>query len=436
MIKGISQTTQFNIAELALILANGAVLDIRATVEEINLFDNLFTPCVSGSVLVSDAVALSDQIKLQGGERIKIKIEKDVGVDTFNFEKEFVVYKIANRKNVNLSSQMYVIHFVSKEFILSEQKKISQNFTGSYSAIVGNILTNYLKVPNASPDPSNGLSGFGNIYETSGQQDIIIPNLTPFDAINFIAKRAIPVDTNTPDYVFYETAQQGYNFMPVTYLLGENNQSRCVINFKPKNLSGDNVEQEFYGARDLKILSQFSLIDTIRDGSYSGKFIGFDTLTKTVKISTIKTVYENVPEGYSPNLADAYNSEKKKYEDMNESRIVSYPFALPRTTVAHIKNNDPSAINFKDNTEEYVFQRKALFSNLMQRRLQLAMPGNFGLFSGIKVTLIVPRYSISDKNQAYDRNLSGEYLVTGVRHVIHFDKHETFIEVSTDKIEA
>jgi hypothetical protein len=27
-------------------------------------------------------------------------------------------------------------------------------------------------------------------------------------------------------------------------------------------------------------------------------------------------------------------------------------------------------------------------------------------------------------------------LITGVRHVIRFDKHETFIEISTDKIET
>jgi hypothetical protein len=195
------------------------------------------------------------------------------------------------------------------------------------------------------------------------------------------------------------------------------------------------MEQEFLGARDLKVLSQFSVLDNIRDGSYAGKFIGFDTLTRTFKVTTVKTVYEDESAGSTNNLADAYNKENKKYEDMAESRIVSYPFALPRSTVAYIKENNPANINFADNSEEYVFQRKSIFSNLTQRRLQLTMPGNFGLFSGRMVYLSIPKYSISDKSNSTDRNLSGNYLITAVRHVIRFDKHETLIEVSTDKIE-
>ena len=40
-------------------------------------------------------------------------------------------------------------------------------------------------------------------------------------------------------------------------------------------------------------MSNFSLIDTVKDGVYAGKFVGFDTLTKTFKITSVKTVFEN-----------------------------------------------------------------------------------------------------------------------------------------------
>jgi hypothetical protein len=426
----INQTTQYIIRELFLEFSNGEKIDIKNIIEEINLFDNLFTPCVSGNILLSDAVGLSEKLKLQGSEKLKVTIEKTENFDEISFEKQFVLYKLTERKNINLNSQAYVIHFVSEEFILSEQKKVSQNFVGSYSTILKSILTNYLKVQDASPVQGKG--GIGIIYPSAGPQDIIIPNLTPFDAINFISKRAIALNYNTPDFCFYETIA-GYNFAPLKYLMSLDPVFN--INFKPKNLSGDNMEQEFLGARDLKVLSQFSVLDNIRDGSYAGKFIGFDTLTRTFKVTTVKTVYEDESAGSTNNLADAYNKENKKYEDMAESRIVSYPFALPRSTVAYIKENNPANINFADNSEEYVFQRKSIFSNLTQRRLQLTMPGNFGLFSGRMVYLSIPKYSISDKSNSTDRNLSGNYLITAVRHVIRFDKHETLIEVSTDKIE-
>jgi hypothetical protein len=427
----IRQSTQFIVQELVLELSNGERIDIRSAADEINLFDNLFTPCVSGNILISDAVGLSEKIKLQGSEKVKITIDKAENTNDLSYEKEFVVYKLTNRKNLNLSSQSYVIHFVSEEFILSEQKKISQNFVGDYTTIVRNILTNYLKVPQSSP--ARGKGGIGIFYPSSGPQDIIIPNLSPFDAITFISKRAISLTYNKPDFVFYESGT-GYNFASLDYLMSLN--PVFDINFKPKNLSGDVAEQELYGARDLKVLSQFSVLDGIRDGSYAGKFIGFDTLTKTFKVTTVKTVYEDEKPGTKNNLADAYNKENKKYESMDESRIVTYPFALPRSLVSYIKQNDSSVSNFIDNSEQYVFQRKSIFSNLMQRRLQVAMPGNFGLFSGRMVNLFVPKYAIADTNDSIDRNLSGKYLITGVRHVIRFDKHETFIEISTDKIET
>ena len=73
----------------------------------------------------------------------------------------------------------------------------------------------------------------------------------------------------------------------------------------------------------------------------------------------------------------------------------------------------------------------------MQRRLQLALPGNFGLFSGTVVSLKVPKYAIKEEgSKEYDKSLSGKYIITGARHMIKYDKHETFLEVATDKIES
>ena len=428
----IRQTTQFNIEVLSLELSNGERIDIRNIADEINLFDNIFMPCLSGNILVSDAVGLAEKIDLKGNEKLRIRVSKSELENLLSFEKEFVIYKLSNRKNINLSSQTYILHFVSEEFLLSEQKKISQSYVGDYSSIVKKILVDYLKVQEASP--ANGKAGIGIIYPSAGPQEILLPNLSPLDAINFITKRSISINYNTPDFLFYESLI-GYNFVSLKYLM-EQQDPVFNINFKPKNLGGDNTEQEFLGARDLKILSQFSVLENIRDGAYAGKFIGFDTVTRTIKITNVKSVSEKIPEGFQANLVDAVNKENKKFEDMTDSRIVSYPFALPRTTIQHIKENDPSVINFIDNTEEYIFQRKAIFSNLLQRRLQLAMPGNFGLFSGRMVNLSIPKYAVADKNDTVDRNLSGNYLITGARHVIRFDKHETFIEVATDKIES
>jgi hypothetical protein len=91
-----------------------------------------------------------------------------------------------------------------------------------------------------------------------------------------------------------------------------------------------------------------------------------------------------------------------------------------------------------DNTHEYVFQRKHFFGNLAMKRLQLTMPGNFGLHTGLMVELDVPKYAGSTESEtdttidARDMEFSGRYIITAVRHIIKYDRHETLIEVASD----
>lgn len=426
-----TQSTQFSIRELNLTIPETQTkYDLSSIFQELNLFDNLFMPCVSGNIQILDAANLLEKLKFDGNEKLKIKIDKGVdSTDFFDFEREFVFYKISNIKNVNLTAKTYTLHFCTEEFILSEQKKISQSYSGNYSDIVRTILNDYLKVPFATPN--QGKSGMGILYPTMGAKDFIIPNLTPFDAINWITKRSVSETYQSPSFVFYEVAKMGFNFAPIDYLLDL--EPRVAINFKPKNL-GDSESSEFLGARSMKILSGFSLVDSIRDGAYAGKFIGFDTLTKTIKISNVKTVYEKGVVGTS--LTTSFTKENIPYDKMYDSRIVTYPYSTSRMDASYIKDNDPSRINFMDNTEDYIFQRKSIFTNLMQKRIEILMPGNFGLYSGMTVNLTVPKYSAKENDRNYDASLTGKYIVLGSRHIIRFDKHETLIEVATDNLQT
>jgi len=427
------QSTKFVIKQLYVIAPDNSRYDLSSVYQELNLFDNLFMPCVSGNIQVTDAVDFGGKLQLfKGNRKLKIVIDKsNEYVPGLRYEKEFIIYKHTNLKNLNMSSKTYTLHFVSEEFLLSMQKKISQNYVGRYSDIAATILIDELKVPESAP--KNGLGGLGTIYPSNGPQNIIIPALTPFDAINWVSKRTVSTYSNDggdPDYVFFETAQEGYSFAPLKYFMDR--PTSFSINFNPKNLS-DNLSQEFTGARDMKVLSNFSLLDTVKDGVYAGKFVGFDTLTKTFKITSVKTVFEKGSK--QNNLADGLNKEGSKYSEMDDSRVVVYPFAAPRLTDSYIQENSAEEVNFADNTQDYIFQRKAIFSNLMQRRLQLMMPGNFALFSGSTVEVTVPKYAIDDGRGTRDASLSGKYIITGTRHVIRADKHETLIEVATDNIE-
>lgn len=405
------QSTDYIIKDLTLTLTDGVTsFDLQYVFVELNLYDNIFTPCASGNIIISESVGLSEKLKFKGKEKIRVKLDKTTDeFEPLSYEKEFVVYKISNRTNDNFTSQTYVLHFVSEEQIKSERKKISQKFKGLFSNFVKTILTNSLGVKN--DEPKQGKAGIGLIHPSYGQQTAVVPYLKPFEAINWICKRAISTTFNKPDFLFFETHKTGYRFVPLSGLYEL--PSLGTINFNPKNIQ-TGVKDEFFGARSFTILSQYDYIDTIRNGTLGGKIIAFDYLTNTVTV---------------------INQPTENEEDI-DSKITTVLYQSSRRNVEMIKKDSPDTINFLDDIESYIIQRKAIFAKFLQRRIQIVLPGNFSLYSGAALTLKIPKYTSKEENQTveYDETLSGKYIITGTRHIIRPDKHETIIELSTDRL--
>ena len=420
----IQQTTQFVIKDLSIVSFDGSKrYDIRGLFEELNIFDNLMSPVMSGNILINDARGLSNKLKFDGSEYIEIDIVKDDDMPRkFFFKKKFVIYKQSERKQVNQSSEMYILHFVSEEFILSQQKKIQQFYKGEYSSIVDKILRDHLKITDAV------------VQKTKGIKELVIPTLTPFDAVEYIAKRSVG-NNNLPDFLFWQT-QFSYNFKSLSEIVKQD--IIAEINFGTKNLAesvtGQDSITEIYGARDVKILSQFNLAESIDGGVYAGKFVGFDTLTRTVATTQIsqEDVYKLTGHANANKINTSVpNKEKKTADKMYDSNLTVYPFQYARTKNEWLKKQDSKTANIIDDTHNYILQRKAIFYNFIQKRLKITMPGNFVFTSGYNVKVNMPNRS-QDQSSTGDQSLSGKYVITGVRHIIRFDKHETVLEVATD----
>jgi hypothetical protein len=425
----INSTLQSFVKEMAIILPRGKPLDLTSYFSELNFYESMFTPCSSGNVLITEGSGLLEKIDFKGNYSIRFKLQKsEEDNNFFEFYKEFKIYNITNRQNVSSTAQTYLIHFVNEDFVYSLQQKINQNYTNSYSTIAERILTRNLKVPNSRP--SRGKSGINFIYPTEVGKEVIIPNLNPFDSLTWIAKRTTSTKYKAPDFLFFEN-NKGYNFVPVSYLWEK--EPQWTINVKPKNISND-VGSEFFGARSMKVISQFNMLNSIKEGSYAGTFVGFDTYTKTISVQKIDNTFDSNPNhaNKNANLSDTKSKDNIDFTKMYDSRVAIYPFALPRTTQAYIKKNSPKAANTVDDPEKYIFQRKSFFANLMQKRIQLTMPGFFGYTCGETITLNVPKFAIKDDEKNTDDTLSGKYIILGVRHIIRYTTHETIIEVATD----
>lgn len=415
--------SQFKIKEIVLVTKVGK-LDITPIYEEINIFDSLFMPVISGNIVISDSIGLSSKLLFDGSESILFEMTKVDDTDVANFKKSFRIYKQGKRSNITLNSEIYVLYFVSDELIFSDQQRINQSYENTYSEIIKKIMTDYLKIPDSKIEGC----WFDN---TSGLRKVVIPNLRPLEAIQWCAKRSVD-EKFSPNYMFYENIT-GFNFAKLSNLL--KSESILDAKFEPKNITDKQDLFEWSSIKSFEVISQTNEINRIRSGVNAGKFIGFDPITRIIdtrEISFEDHFYSMEHGNKNPTISIIENRKKEKNINAYNSKKTVNIFGRARQLSSYIQSREPESISKQEDYENYIFQRKAILENLMTKRIKLIMPGNFQLSSGFNINLVIPNLARKEKGDSNDDiSLNGKYIIVASRHIIKFDRHETIIEVAT-----
>ena len=418
-------TTGFEIISLDIFLKNGQEISLKGLYQEINLYDSVFSHCLTGNILITDSIGLINSLQFDGQEGILIRIGKTR--EEIIFQQSYRIHKLSNRKNINQNSEMYVLHFISDEYIFSAQQRVHQVFTNStYTQMVVQLLANYLGVDKMV------------LHDSEGLHTKQMPNMTPLDTVAWISKRAL--DKNkSPSFLFFQN-RYGYNFVSLNELV-KNNPIR--VTFDPKNLGeSENFNEEFYGARYMSVISQYDVVDSIESGVYASTLTGFDPITRTIKTKNL-----TFSDHYKENNHLNENSNQVEFNNQKDisriaktnlksydSRQLLYPASYDRGTSKYIQNNDKNSINYAENPD-YLLKRKAIMKNLMTKRVRVVVPGNFRFTTGQTVLLNLPeRQEQTSDNK--DDSLFGNYLIIGARHIITYNKHETVFDAVTDSNSA
>ena len=92
----ILQSTQYTVKKdgLSLVTKIG-IIDLTGMFEELNIFDSIFNPCMTGSILIRDAKGLSNKLSFDGSEILLIEMGKTENQAII--KKSFRVYKQSSR---------------------------------------------------------------------------------------------------------------------------------------------------------------------------------------------------------------------------------------------------------------------------------------------------------------------------------------------------
>ncbi len=178
--QGLFNATDYVIKTLSLITSDGSAIDLSTIMLELDIYEDVFAPAMTGHILVGDAADILSNFKLHGNEYINISIDKP----SLNkpLSKTFRVYHIGDRDFGTNSLQNYMIYFCSEEVILSTQILISKSYKGlTIDQMITDILTNKLKI---------NKNKIAQIASTSGNYDLIVPRMQPFEAIEWMLPKA------------------------------------------------------------------------------------------------------------------------------------------------------------------------------------------------------------------------------------------------------
>ena len=235
------------------------IVDLSSAWTEINLFEDIYSPAVSGDVTLVTSGGFVEGIPIIGEETLEIHMSV-AGVNPKGTPKpgkssfddpvtksvepmiigKYRIYKNDPPQPLAKVDGVfsYKFYFVSEEMITNMKIKVQKAYptTMSFGAaypqmsspsssdeITIDQITRSLfydcfigakKPANQNPTRKNFL-----VEPTTGTVSYVIPNWTPFQALNFLAGRAVSVNyrTSGSNFVFYETLR-GYRFVSIETL--------------------------------------------------------------------------------------------------------------------------------------------------------------------------------------------------------------------------
>lgn len=411
---GIVNSKDYDIKSLKIINSGGQTVDLRKLFIELQIYQDLFSSVMSGSILIDDGLDHFYNFYFCGNEYLEVSIDKP----SLNkpIEKVFRIYKVDGRKPGSDSSQIYQLYFCSEELIFSNQKLVSKSYKGQKTSdIVRDVLTNELKVDT---------SKIKSIEQTSGTYDYVVPAYRPLEVIQWAASRSYDASKKYC-YFFYED-RDGFQFKSYNTLIKQKPIKTLKYEIKT-------VDQDPAVNRDsidkFEILNDFDILTSITNGAFASKLLSVDIFTQSFK-----------NELYSVETAEAQKNLLNPFKPLNALKnqdnktITSAHDSFYRLFVSI--NDKP---NEKDVDANKWLMNRALHMTLMHNtKIRIIIPGDIFLKVGDVVKYEFPRFEGADsKGKSVDEYRTGNFLVTAINHKFtNGDKSafESVVELMSDSV--
>jgi hypothetical protein len=406
-----------SIDKIEIISATGYGMEVSNQVAALEIYEDLFSPFISGVLALKDSLDLANLFPFVGEEYVNIKIHTPsfTGKDKI-IDDQFVIYKMSNREMAGDRNLIYELHFMSREALVDLNKKVSICYQGKCSDIAKSIIT----------DKLNGLESNKNaiIEDTPNGVKFIANFWPPIQSLNYTAETATN-STGAASYIFFEN-RHGLNFVSLDLLYKSSVTQNFIYDAYMRDFAADgrsfrNVEEEYKRVVEISIPTVYDYIDRARTGMFASKMSNYDLTTKKHVVKN----YDMLDDFANNKHLNDYPVSSKKATRRANAMTFTYP-------KYHGNFN-----NFGDVTNARTIQKRmSLIAQAEATKVEIVVPGRTDYTVGQKVNLTLNKFNpiegTDTTKDTTDNMLSGNYLISAINHFIDREKHQCHIELIKD----
>ena len=404
-------------------LANKTVFNIKNQVITIQVYEDMFSPFITGSLIVKDSLDLINNLPFSGMEYLEMEIFtptldvelKDQGI----ISGKFYIYKITEREYIAEKNLVYQLHFISSEAVQDLSNYSSRAYEGKVSDIVAKLIK---QTPGLESEKALV------IEPTKNNTKFVSNYWSPIKCINYLLQQAVTTNGSST-YNFFEN-RAGFNFVSLDYLNDLKPYQEFVYGTTKDDVekgggSHRNITRDFKKVLELTVPTGFDYIDRIRSGTYASRMIVHDMTTKR---------YKTINYDYLKKFGEEKETRLNKFAITTNQVLAKVNATIMVDEVANQVFSGYGDVSTYKVQQDRVSRLKQAEAN----KVTIRVKGRTDYTVGMKINLTVytpkPTRETDTPDDTIDKMHSGNYLISAINHVIDKENHECFMEIIKDSL--
>jgi hypothetical protein len=410
-------------------------VDIRNAVTDLDVFEHLDKPYLTGTLSFIDSGDVITSGYLQGGEKVHVELIVTDDLDAKVIAKTFYITQVLFSQKGHDTVENVVVHLIEDIAYESNMINVNRQYSGKPSKIIGSIsdLINK-KVSSTDTDKQ--------------EMRVIVPNLTPMESISWI-KNNSSTKEGYPFYLYSSLIGDELIFSDLKTLMeqdvinpdvpfahiqanipqGNDNESkirrRTILGYQFKNT--DNL---FKMISEGIVGGEYSFLDITKNERVSGIFDIDKDFTQKIKNDKLISNTSDALDYFRKSELNTKKSRKitqigstDAYEGFNSlsqsDDFANYKLSVINKSMDHVLKKSPLTISV--NFIEFMKGRR---NNSIGKKIRLRFLANINTEDGNDTTSI-------------DMKKSGDFLIFGVKHAFRAENYVatlTCVKLSDEKV--